>query len=254
MSSRRCVQALTALAMVTSGCLGLASTANARWGPHENCSAVVNEQVNHHCYAIEELSMFGYPREYVSGTVAFMDTTSMNVPGWERGDFVTNEAWVSFNPGGWIESGQIAGSYDCCSVHPFFAATTGGIEHGFYFYESPATVPLNTYNHYVIYDPQPRGTWRVYWGSSEVKAYAYHQFPTWSNELQAGFEGGANAQPYNWGRDQVASLVPPNDAWAPYETAYRHAVTVRSPGMCIERNYEAPAWGNVLWATCQAPN
>ena len=255
MNIRRRTCALIAGALALSAALGLAPGASARWGPRESCSALVTEEINHHCYAIEELQMAGYPKEYVSGSVAFVDSTYMNVPGWTAGDFVTNEQWVDFNPGGWIESGQIGGAgYDCCSTHPFFAATTGGIEHGFYFYESPTTVPLSSYNHYVIFDGQPRGTWRVYWGCCEVKAYVYHEFPNYSNELQAGFEGGAGAQPFNWGRDEVASLVPPTDAWAPYETAYRHAVPYRSPGMCMERNYEAPAWGNILWGTCQAPN
>ncbi len=254
MISRRFMPLVAALGVLIAAGLAAATSASARWGPYENCSALVTEYVDHHCYAIEELAMAGYPTEYVSGGVAYMDTTYMDVPGWASGDFVSNEEWVSFNPG-WIESGQIGGDgYDCCSVHPFFAATTGGIEKGFYFYESPGTVPLNQYNHYIVSDPQPRGTWRVYWGCCEVKAYGYHEFPTWSNELQAGFEGGAAEQPYNWGRDEVASIVPPSDAWAPYETAYRHSVAQRSPGMCMERNSEAPDWGNIAWGTCKSPN
>lgn len=255
MMFRRLGPVLTACTLAALASLAAAGRAEARWGPQQNCSNLVTETVNHHCYAIEELLMSGYPREYVSGGVARVNTTYMNVPGWGAGDFVTNEQWVGFNTGGWIETGQIGGgNQDCCSVHPFYAATTEGIERGFFFYESPGTVSLNAYHQYQIYDPPPRGTWRVYWECCEVKAYGYHQFPTWSNELQAGFEGGANEQPFNWGRDMVASMVPPTDAWAPYETSYRHSVPVRSPGMCIERNSAAPAWGNVLWGTCQAPN
>ena len=254
MPFRRLGLVLTACVLVAGG-LASAPAAEARWGAYENCSALVTEEVNHHCYAVEQLQMLGYPKEYVSGGTAYIDTTYMEIPGWAKGDFVTNEQWIQFNPGGWIETGQIGGGgYDCCSVHPFFAATTEGIEHGFYFYESPGTVAPNTYEHYTIYDAPPRGIWRVYWGCCEVKAYAYHQFPTWSNELEAGFEGGAAEQPYNWGRDEVASMVPPTDAFAPYETAYRHATPLRSPGMCMERNYELPAWGNLLWGTCKAPN
>ena len=254
MASARLGAALTAVALLAVAVMG-ASKADARWGPKENCSAYVTETVNHHCYAIEELEMAGYPKEYVSGSVAYIDTTQMNIPGWTAGDFVTNEEWVDFNPGGWIETGQIGGAgVDCCSAHPFLASTTGGIEHGFYFYESPGTLPLYAYNHFTIYDPPPRGTWHVYWGCCEVKTYGYHEFPTWSNELQAGFEGGAGEQPYNWGRDEVASIVPPNDTWTAYETLFRHATPFRSPGMCLERNPEAPAWGNILWGTCKAPN
>ncbi|HMD52877.1 MAG TPA: hypothetical protein VKG62_09195 [Solirubrobacteraceae bacterium] len=246
---------LVAWALVATALMANVAGAQARWGPKENCSAYVTETVNHHCYAIEELVMAGYPTEYVSGSAAFIDTTYMDVPGWASGDFVSNEEWVDFNPGGWIESGQIGGAgYDCCSVHAFFAATTKGIEHGFYFFETPGTVPLNSYNEYAIYDPPPRTTWHVYWGGCcEAAGFGVHEFPSWSNELQAGFEGGAGEQPYNWGRDEVASFVPPTDAWAPYETAYRHSVPFRSPGMCMERNYELPAWGNILWGTCKAP-
>lgn len=81
----------------------------ASWGG--GCSQV------HHCYAIATWLMGA--GEKVEGTQDNQDTTEMNVPGWQNGDFVDNEGWTVFEPSGyWVEAGNTSGEYyDCCSLH-----------------------------------------------------------------------------------------------------------------------------------------
>ena len=89
---------LTALASLL-----LPVTASASWG---NGECYLNEE--HHCYAITEWAMMG-GNESVMGATFVPDTTSIAVPEFAAGAFVTNEGWVNFSSGGWMEAGQIAG-------------------------------------------------------------------------------------------------------------------------------------------------
>jgi hypothetical protein len=223
------------------------SSAQGAWGPKKNCYRNYPEE-NHHCYALSEWYMQS-SSEYVLASIVYMDTTYMDVPGWESGDFVTNESWVKFRgEPGWIETGQIGGNpYDCCSLHAFYAELYKG---AFYENESAGTVPANTYNHYVIFDSEVNGAWHVYWGCCEVAKLA--GWPVYASVLEAGFEGGANSQPYNWGRQMVAASD--GGAWWSWSGPYAAAKNFRSPGMCIEPNVESSAAGNVMWGTCEAPS
>jgi hypothetical protein len=59
--------------------------------------------------------------EYVEGAGALEYTNSMNVPYWEDGDFVTNEQWVLFTHGRWVEMGSEGGYGGCCGLEAFKA-------------------------------------------------------------------------------------------------------------------------------------
>jgi hypothetical protein len=215
----------------------LPSSASASWGPvSPRCS--VGE--NHHCYALSErnIKQFGG----VLSSIDFVDTTNAD----SFDEFSNEEEWISW-PGvesGWLETGQAAGSpYSCCEMHSFFAEMTGT---GTYSeYVASSTVPLNTYNHYVLYDGEANGTYGVYWGCCEV--YKFFKRPAYIYEQEAGIEVATEARPRQWGRDEVAASD--GGEW----TAWNGAKTFRSHGICMEPNKESPAEGNEMWGTLGAP-
>jgi hypothetical protein len=63
------------------------------------------------------------------------------------------------------------------------------------------TIPLHEAHDYVIQDLEYNGIWRVYWGQENTNWYEAgvynHGYSSSTDELEAGFEGGANTQPYN---------------------------------------------------------
>ncbi len=248
---------LILLALMTFVSLGgmLASTAGARWGPHKECYRDASE--SHHCYAVEAFEMSGYPREYADGAVADQYTAAMNIPGWESGDFVTNELWVSF-PGNqnYLEDGQMSGGAlaggaagTCCALHPFYAETTNGNQYG---YESPNFVGGANYNYYEIYDPCHCGLWGIWWENyGDVRNYS--QYPAWNIDEEAGIEVGANKEPIEAnGKDHVASVEPPSDLWTEWKSGFgntSHPFT-NAGAMCLARNQDSPYWGNINYAVC----
>jgi hypothetical protein len=223
------------------------------WGPGGTCYLGGNE--THHCYAIEEWNMAGYPREYGDGAVLYMDTMSMDVPGWASGDFVDDEIWLVFGANDYLETGQEAGSgRSCCTLYPFYAYTLHGAQT---VYTSPAALPGDTYNHYEIWDPSHTGYWGIWWGGtgnntgSLVWANPHGEYPAWSKTLQGGMEAAANSQPYNWGKDEVASVEPPTDGWTEWMSGYGvHSLPSVSPHQCVARNPESGHWGNIEFSTC----
>jgi hypothetical protein len=233
-----------------------AASASARfWGRGGTCFWQPGNE-GHHCYAIEEFNMSGYPREYGDGVTLFMDTMSMDVPGWESGDAVNDEVWLSFDGQDYLETGHTAGRYrNCCTLYSFYAYTKHNEQ---FAWISPSPAPGGTYNdHYEIYDPCHCGYWGIWWGGNgnstgtQVWASGGGEYPAWSRTLQGGMEAGANSQPYNWGRDMVATVEPPTDYWTEWKSGFGNVSHVEvSPHQCVYRNPESNHYGNIEFSTC----
>ncbi len=241
---RRLLALIVGIGLATAGALvAHAQTASAKWGPTNNC--YLDQTEGHHCYAESEWYMEGYPTEYVDGSVAYMDTTSMNVPGWEGGAFVSNEIWVAFRGlPGYMEAGQVGGNgEDCCTLHRFYSGTTDG--KNFYEYDQPGAINLNEFNNYYISDPGHNAVWGIYWGPEATLVHTYSGlFPAWSSVLIGGAEAAANTQPTNRGFDEVASVWPPNDTWHAW-ASITTAKNIIWPGMCGYLNPESPNPGSI---------
>jgi hypothetical protein len=208
--------------------------------------------------------MSGYPTEYVDGAVLDEDTLSSDVPGFESGDFVTDEMWLSFNASNYIETGQITGyapTLGCCSLHRFWSYTLNGNQSGHTVIDSQTIAPGGTYNTFEIYDPCHCGSWGIWWNGgnpayegtqvAELGKVGAPIYPAWANELQNGMEAGANSQPYNWARSEVAAVVPPSDVWTEWKSGYGvHSAPYASPHQCVSRNPESGHWGNISVSTC----
>jgi hypothetical protein len=213
----------------------------------------------HHCYAIANWAMAGYPREYTDGTALYMDSLSTDVPGWESGDFITNEVWNIFGANDYLETGQIAGmGKSCCTLHRFWSYTLHGAQY------TQIDVPAaagNTYNTYEIYDPCHCGNWQYWWNGSPpygngTKVLELNEsqtsYPAWTKTLEDGLEAGANYQPYSWGRTEVAGVVPPSDVWTEWISGFGvHAIEEASPHQCVGRNAYSPYYGNIEFSTCK---
>jgi hypothetical protein len=180
--------------------------------------------------------------ERVEGTLAYQNTTNMNVPGWASGDFVDNEEWAVFLPAGyWIEAGQEAGEYmDCCSLHAFYAWYNGA---GYFQYVAPWTEPANENNLFQLSGQSHNGTWCAYFGNTQARCEG--GFAAWSNDLQVGDEIAANTKPVNAGREGT-------DGWWEHTTHnWLKEYTYADGGMCLSRNpYPYPALGNINYGTC----
>jgi hypothetical protein len=198
--------------------------------------------VNRHCYAKAQrnIARFGG----VLASIDYVDTTSANANGGQ----VNEEEWITFEgQPGWIETGQSSGiPYGPSEMHPFYAQQKNGAST---YQESlcACTVPLNNYNHYVLFDSERNGRWHIYWGCCEVGYYGggWHTYLT---EQQAGIEVASEVRPYEWGRQMVADSN--GGAW----TAWNGIEYERSHGICMQQNVETPtAEGNIMWGTLGGP-
>jgi hypothetical protein len=229
------------LALVAALALALLpAAALAGWGRKSDNGEACGQGNAHHCYAIAEWEMRG--AEQVEGTLAYQDTTNMNVPGWASGDFVDNEEWAVFLPSGyWIEAGQEAGEYmDCCSLHAFYAWFNGA---GYSQYVAPWPEPANENNLFQLSGQSHNGTWCAYFASTQARCES--GFAAWSNDLQVGDEIAANTKPVNAGHEDT-------NAWwedATHNWLKEHAYA--DGGMCVSRYpYPYPALGNINYGTC----
>ena len=208
---------------------------------------------NHHCYALAYWHMVGCPKECIQGGVLNVITESMDVPGWKSGDFVDNEMWESSKAShGWVESGTTAGGgIDCCSLHRFEADVNNNGT-GYSEYVQPGSIPLHEAHDYVIQDLEYNGIWRVYWGQENTNWYEAgvynHGYSSSTDELEAGFEGGANTQPYNSAVQALAGVWGEPPSWHPWEGEYSHAQFTASPATCIEQ-WQGSWIGNSLYHT-----
>lgn len=221
--------------LVSLAALVVAPSAEARWGPQQNCSLAT------HCYGITERGANNL------ASIAFEDTTLANVPEWASGAFVTNEEWISFagRSTEWVEDGQIIGAYrDCCTVHPFFAEYLRG---GWHETIGEGPMPPNNYNHYVIFDPEQNGAWHVYWECCLVGVYG-GGWPARFQEEEAGIEVSSNTAPTEQGRQMVA--VSDGGTWYPWTGARIY----RDPGIAISGNGDNNAAGNISWTVAPGIN
>jgi len=211
--------------------------AQARWGPNAKC-AIKAEPVNEHCYTLSERTANDL------GSIVFADTESADVYDWASGAFASEEQWIAFpQKAGWIEMGQLEGSgIDCCTVHPFFAEMT---QQGVWHERIAEGSGLNTYAHYLIYDTEQNGIWRMYWGEwTEEERYG-----GWGTvrfgEQEAGTEVGAETRPIDNGRDEVARWLNGSTPWYPWNGATYQ--TVPPGAFCRHLNQGLPAEGNIEW-------
>jgi hypothetical protein len=217
----------------------LVASAQARWG-NEHCS----EASGSHCYGLSGRNIESYGG--VLASIDFVDTTPVVYNGIQTPDaprgFVDEEEWISWpkRPEEWIETGQANGTpYGCCEEHPFYAEQLKGVYHE---YLSAGTEPTNSYNHYVLFDPEVNGRWHIYWGCCEVGYYG-GGWPAYLMNQEAGIEAATPEQPYNWGRQQVAASD--GGEWTPWSGAW----TYHDPGVCVATNVESSAAGNIMWST-----
>jgi hypothetical protein len=162
----------------------------ATWG--DKCSA----GNGHHCYALATWAMGS--GEEVLGSETIQDTSVMDVPNWEKGDFVTNEEWSIFKNGGsstyWTETGQIGGyGYNCCNIYAFKAWNNSN---GFSFEEIGEVWKAET-NYYLMH-ANGGGDWCWYVGpGGEYNVGCKDGFEAYSHWLEDGTEIGDEAQPEN---------------------------------------------------------
>lgn len=188
--------------------------ANAVWGP-SSCSS------QNHCY--------GLVKQEINGTASFADVFNQgNYVA--SGEFITNELWVGF-PGGWIETGEIAGTENCCTRYRFFAQQHPGSP--FYLnidYEA-GSIPLNESIVYGI--QQCGGPWCITWNHQVI-----HQFggwPTHFSEREIGIEIATETKPSAYGAalgiegDEKMWILPPP---IEYEMAPGICESGIEPGLC----------------------
>lgn len=175
--------------------------------------------------------------------------------------FVDNEEWISFESqkvSGWIETGQTSGwphdtsNQAAVELHPFLAEELPNGEYQEAVAEEavpaggPAFEKSEPYNHYVLYDKEVNGIWRIYWGCCEVWSFkgGATGWPKYLTYQEAGVEAAAGQMPREWGRQEVADSDGGEwTPWSPGETQYA------SPAICKEPNEETDAAGDIEWST-----
>jgi hypothetical protein len=248
------------LGAVCAMCLPATALAS-KWGPRSECGYGELE----HCYAVSERNVASYGG--VLASIDFVDTDYNTYPTVAvREGYVDNEEWISFpadGDEGWIETGQAMGypyqgsEQASVEIHPFYAEKIyfgSDYNHGKGTYHeelSPEVLPAGgpafekpePYNHYVLYDPERTGLWRIYWGCCEVGSYG-GGWPAYLTYQEAGIEAATWSRPYEWGRQEVADSD--GGAWTPWE---HDTWWNEDKGICLEANEESHAEGNVEWGT-----
>ncbi|MGA9313871.1 MAG: hypothetical protein WBV77_04480 [Solirubrobacteraceae bacterium] len=219
----------------------LAPSAEAGWGGR--CSA----GENHHCYATAGRNIQRYGG--VLASIVYVDTTGVNA----NDGVVNEEQWINFpgterDNGDWIEAGQTSGirengSYECCTMRPFYAEMGPGKDK-YQVHEDENAVPQNSYNHYVLFDAEVNGGWDIYWGNTLVGRYG-GGWPAYLTEQEAGIEVASEARPSEWGRDQT--YASDGGAWSSWATGVEYFY---NSGICAEQNTEFPTVeGDIMWGT-----
>jgi hypothetical protein len=162
---------------------------SATWG--NRCSSGAGETYDHHCYALADWHM--HSSEYVEGAGALEYTNSMNVPYWEDGDFVTNEQWVLFTHGRWVEMGSEGGYGGCCGLEAFKAEKSA--ERGEY---REAALGAASFRQWIAYsmDSEASGNWCFYIGNNKELGEACSAvMERYSKELEVGEEAADEITP-----------------------------------------------------------
>jgi hypothetical protein len=246
---RRLVPTVLVAACLVSGVA--ASTAEAKWGPSNNCGIAANETIDEHCYAIAQ-RLSGIEK-YAS--IAAEDNEVASITDWASGGLITNEEWIGFGniTHEWIEDGQIMGNYrDSGTAYPFYAWKKPGEAFQKYETTGPVESGSGKYNYFMIYDEKVAGEWRAYWSGATNKVEWFAASPAldgfahdWYTEQEAGMEAGTEYSPYHAGRDEVAASNTPytGSSWL----AWTGATKFSDPGVCINTNRELTAAGNIEW-------
>lgn len=212
-----------------------ASSAQATWGPNAECK-IANAW---HCYATSSRKANDL------GSILFADTESADVYDYYNGGLATQEQWISFaHQHGFIEMGQVEGwgpEYGCCTVHPFFAEE---LPSGAYYKRVAEGSGLNVYAHYLVYDTEQNGVWRMYWGEW-TEEERYGGWETRFAEQEAGTEAGTEIRPIDNGRDEVARWYNGSSPWYPWNSAQYEVFPGGS--FCMHHNVQSPAEGNIEW-------
>lgn len=177
------------------------------------------------------------------------------MPGWEYGNFVTNEVWASAYtrgvPNTWTETGQIAGAYKgCCSVWWFYAFKNG--TEGFRaFEEAPYTweVRQAVGNNYGM-KTTGGGVWCWYYAADWTLEACAADFAWVATELEAGGEIGSEEKPvFDASTNNSAEWM--NGEWHTWIRATDETTNDRggeAPGLCWSPLNGAP--GNIYYDTC----
>jgi hypothetical protein len=210
----------------------------ASWGKSKTTGKACSQ--GNHCYAVAGWYMPATGGA-VEGSIDEVNPTTMDVPGWDSGDFVDQEGWTSFpSTGYWVESGATAGEYmSCCSIHPFWAR-----ENGAGYVQGVAEWTLSgehAYQEWAI----GSGTWNIYWDGKLIEGNL-GGFSTYSEDVEAGTEIAANTKP-------SAAAEIDTAVWWTEETEHNWSYEnekYADEGMCLGRDGRHPALGNITTGTC----
>lgn len=209
------------------------------------CS-VEAEPVNDHCYSQVEWNMNQPKGEEVYGAEAELETYYGNVPLWKKGDFITNELWVSFeNSASWVEGGAVIGNGSNESTPYYFVARQYNCNKCYYEFDYyPAGPAYNTWYTLYIDEPGgPDGEWCTTWAWDSKPDFCFAGFWKASDELTTGMEYGTTTSSGadNNGRS-VGWDMWTNGTWhRSWQGAYSKAEPYYIKPMCI--NAPAPGYG-----------
>jgi hypothetical protein len=212
----------------------------ATWG--NNCKYATAD----HCYIVAAWNMKG--GEEVYGVDTEQDTDYIDVPGWEKGYFVDNEAWQwahSIGSSTWTEVGQQAGEFKGCCTTWWFYAYQNGTEGYNAFVDAPyvSEVPEAKGNTYLM-TTSGGGTWCWYFSSSQELKACRSDFAWQATQLEAGGEIATEAKPtFDSSSNNAAEWT--NYTWHTWNSGVPDVTT---PGLCWSSLNGAP--GNMYYDTC----
>jgi hypothetical protein len=158
----------------------------------------------------------------------------MNVPYWEDGDFVTNEQWVLFTHGRWVEMGSEGGYGGCCGLEAFKAEKSA--ERGEY---REAALGAASFRQWIAYsmDSEASGNWCFYIGNNKELGEACSAvMERYSKELEVGEEAADEITPENSGAVETAAIFGNGDGynWNFAENQLANETgSVSSNGLCV---------------------
>jgi hypothetical protein len=205
-AKRDCVAALVVLLLLV-GCDAAADApaAHATWAG--KCTRTS------HCYALTYWCPS--PVKKIHDIWTYVDTTNMNAPEPEGGDFVDDEMWVAphcVGGGEWIEDGQQAGwpRTSHTLLYPFYAKKTSA---GYEEFVSGGSIGSSQDNLYKIAQAEGSETaWCAYWGTTFERCYeGYHAGP--AEALEQGVEAATSAEPSNKGVGEGYALGGNDNLW-----------------------------------------
>jgi hypothetical protein len=192
--------------------------------------------------------------EYIYGSSTIQVTNSVDVPGSEKGYFVSNEEWLTFknSPVGntyWTEMGQNGGPLGCCSINSFFAYQN---HTGYHEVQGPEK-SLGAENWYTMRSVGG-GTWCFYIGNVEqYKQGCVGGFEEVTKEAEDGAEMADESQPSNAGYAETDWLNPNKEAFQWFKAVnglYQNELgKVSYNGMCVAQ-YTPWNWpGNIYYGS-----